>query len=717
MKQSLSHMPDVFPGQRYYKAIQGAVDAILVPLGIRRKVIAQGDRFFNRDAWTWLSFSKELTLKLNKSPTKKITSKDLSTILRKANGITCPKPFIQVATMPERVTPRLALAVIGGGYHEAWHTKYSRRKTLFTKDVQDIIDLINDSIDKGVVFNSSTCNLLCSFQRIIEDIRIERRGNEDFPGALQPMRDLQDFILGLEKEARKKSHSSQILLMLFRDLGLGYNTENGRRALEEYKNAAPEVASLFESSGLLYSLLEEAKTLKKQDTMGSLRLAVKAVAKLWEMREQIPQMPSFPQNTLTLKGDSTNNLEGRGEHLSDNSDPSRGQKKKLDREVSPEDARPTDYFSKTLSAGGANLDLGAQRPGFIKLFEDLFGEDRFLETLDKMEVLQLAVQEASENTILDLKKGERPWRPYAPSLDAVHIVGSPANKERSLLHANKMLQDSRKTVSYLKSRLRVVFRAQSEIEILHGVKKGRRLSNRRLASTVLDLQHQRFPQRAFVTSSCAPDTSLAVAICLDQSGSMQGHIYSAMQCMLVVTDAIESIGGSSLVFGFRDGVQAPVLDMPKDLNMYHRVCGVRYDIFKRFNEKLATTKHRFSQGEARGTTPMSDGIQFGLSALSERPEKHRILFCVTDGVPNSPHEQVITRQLRLAKESHIHVVGIGIGHSSNYVRQTFQDAVWVPSIQELPQPLLRKLNDLCDFQNRRSKRFSITRMCNANTSP
>jgi hypothetical protein len=97
---------------------------------------------------------------------------------------------------------------------------------------------------------------------------------------------------------------------------------------------------------------------------------------------------------------------------------------------------------------------------------------------------------------------------------------------------------------------------------------------------------------------------------------------------------------------------------------------------------------------------MADGVQFGLAALNERREGHRVLAVITDGIPNSPHERVIARQVRLAKEAGIHVLGIGIGREAQYVGQLFPDHVWAERVEDLPRPLLKKLNELCDFQGR-----------------
>ena len=74
---------------------------------------------------------------------------------------------------------------------------------------------------------------------------------------------------------------------------------------------------------------------------------------------------------------------------------------------------------------------------------------------------------------------------------------------------------------------------------------------------------------------------------------------------------------------------------------------------------------------ATGGTPMADGVQFGMQALSDRPERHRVLFVLTDGEPDWEHRGVMRRQIRLAREAGIEVVGIGIDSGCYGVTQTF----------------------------------------------
>jgi nitric oxide reductase activation protein len=93
---------------------------------------------------------------------------------------------------------------------------------------------------------------------------------------------------------------------------------------------------------------------------------------------------------------------------------------------------------------------------------------------------------------------------------------------------------------------------------------------------------------------------------------------------------------------------------------------------------------------------MADGLQHGINSLQGRREGHRIIFVVTDGEPNGGHGPVIRRQIRLAREAGVHVIGVGIGREASYVTGTFDDSVFVEDIQALPGALIRKLNAIVD---------------------
>lgn len=846
------NLPETFPGARFYLAIQASVDAILAPLGIRRRVVARGTQFINRDAWTGESFAHHLCDFFAKNPKRLPDRAEVLNLLSAANGTQCPDPQICVARMPDVVTHRVALAIIGGGYHEAWHTKYSKRTPVTVAEAHQVLDFAKPVIAGNGSFDAKMRGLLMTLHHLIEDIRIERRGNEDFPGAYQPMCDLQDFILSLENAGREKgakiknvtvsTNARSIMLACFRDLGLGYATALGHETFDFYRQTAPGAVALFAKGGMLEPFLEEAIGLSRDDSMGSLRVAMKIVVALWKAA-QASNRKSEPEETVcpscgaaaenlvmrSVKDAQGRKVRGRAEveckvcgfktqiDLPDESldldqsdppeDKPRPEVEDLDEEDigagtdgwgddarerardakrqeastdSEEQRDPTanasvraqprnggdeevllsgsdinagesladDAYSEDDGSEGGSFELSSLLPlgqegaaqegdesegasvpvrtgsglipgapedektvaeflqgagGHLDLGRDpkisslvLAGGERD-GLLNHASAFEYLVGERVKELIKDLKHGEQLWNPNDPSLDEARVVREP-DHNRSLALANTMIQAVNGQITSLRARFRTVFRAQEMTDVTHGVRRGRRISNRMLVDSQMELRQGRLPSRAYVTEDAKMDTSVALAVCLDQSGSMAGMQHEVAKCMMVLVDPIERVGGATMAFGFRDGVYAgSAYDYS---NTYHRVAGVRYDVFKMWEEKFDHVKGRFAHTHANGGTPMADGVQFGLSALNERHESHRILAVITDGDPNRPHERVILRQLRLAKEANIHVLGIGIGSGARYVQSLFPDHVWVASVQDLPPLLMQKVTTLLDFKGR-----------------
>jgi len=67
------------------------------------------------------------------------------------------------------------------------------------------------------------------------------------------------------------------------------------------------------------------------------------------------------------------------------------------------------------------------------------------------------------------------------------------------------------------------------------------------------------------------------------------------------------------------------------------------------------------------------------------------------------------RQIRLANEAGIHVVGVGVGSGTRYVKSLFPDSVQSDDFSQIPKMLVAKLNQIFDVRaSKRGRRMRKT---------
>ena len=319
------------------------------------------------------------------------------------------------------------------------------------------------------------------------------------------------------------------------------------------------------------------------------------------------------------------------------------------------------------------------------------GEDSGIKTHN--EALDAIVEAETEKEAATVQYGEARWNPWNPDGDVVE----PA-MEGSRAAATTIRNKARKNGAALKTMLRRKFLADRSTRRFHGVKRGRGLSDRRLVDSAVEMKANVTPTRPDYQDLPKRDCSLAAAIIIDQSGSMHCRREEAAIAMMALADGLDGVGAPVLCAGFRDiwsnGYGSP--DTPlmnaEDRGNFHRSGQIGIDVFKGWEEPLRNCVVRFPSVMATGGTPMSDGIQYGMQALSNRTERHRVLFVLTDGEPDWEHTPVVRRQIRLAREAGIEIVGIGIDSGCYGVQQLFDMGVAVNNLGDLPKAILSILD-------------------------
>ncbi len=329
------------------------------------------------------------------------------------------------------------------------------------------------------------------------------------------------------------------------------------------------------------------------------------------------------------------------------------------------------------------------------------GSDDFADSvLDGLESEDLNVKSSNEA----LKEGtegcrdqnvlpdEQVWRPFTTNADTVYRPEITPDAEAKIAKAQKVVS---KIVASLRAQFQNKYLRARTPEVKHGVRRGQDLSERRLVESMIEIRSGVAPSRPFTKMKKADDESLAIAVVGDESGSMYGaRAKNAALAMLAVAEAFDSLGSPIMCCGIRDGndYTPPQSGTVENNSDYHRFQSVTVDLFKDWNEPLRNCRARFAGYQATGGTPLSDGIQYALEAMSTRQERHRIILVMTDGQPSDG--RVVARQIRLAKEAGITIIGIGIGYGTDFVTELFDTGIVLHDIEQLPITLVKTVDSI-----------------------
>lgn len=385
------------------------------------------------------------------------------------------------------------------------------------------------------------------------------------------------------------------------------------------------------------------------------------------------------------------------------------------RDIDPSDFDTKDFDDKATAGGSCEVNK-----------ED---ENQQQAMADMLETLLDQMQDADEDDIdlkghnesfgeffqdldNDVREGEQIWRPFYPEKDSIRKVRA-GNKGV----AQKYEKAVRGEVASIAAKLRTKFLLARSPQTIHGVRNGKDLSERRLVNSMVEIRSGRRPTRPDWKKVEKEDCTLAVGLVIDQSGSMGGeNCMYATQGAIAISRALDKLGAPIMVCGPRDGHyirtgyneegQRDEEDMrqngadyysyrngPENVGYHRTQSTVNIDLFKDWDERMNKALPRFSQITACGGTPLSDGIQFAMQELSERTERFRVIIVLTDGAANCP--AVVKRQIRLAKEAGITVIGVGIGGGCSCVVEQFPaNHIQIPNVKQLPKQLLGLLDKI-----------------------
>lgn len=244
----ITAVEDMLPGHVVRDSYVHTVRAVCGPLAI--PVTSSGTRFYMVGFFPWRLVANHLG--------DPLTAANIGDWI---DGAKHGKPCIRIAETPDQLPMQMFRALVGGGYHESWHRKYTCQTRPSTAEVIRRLQPYMAKADW-----KPYRKIVLDLSNIIEDILIERVGNAEFPGAYQKMCDLQDFILSQEARGRTEGLKAvksgrtipvaNVAMSVFRDIGLGYQTLSGVAAMAEYRELSPEAVAMVET-GPLRPLLDQ----------------------------------------------------------------------------------------------------------------------------------------------------------------------------------------------------------------------------------------------------------------------------------------------------------------------------------------------------------------------------------------------------------------------------------------------------------------------------
>ena len=779
-------------------------------------ITSAGNQFFNMDNWTLRLLTGEMSKDFGQPLSRALIQKWVTA----ANKTVICKPEIRIADTPDHMSMQTLNALVGGAYHEAWHTKYSCKRPLTVSEVYTLLENRWEKIRKI----PRAEQILLDLSNIVEDIRIERLGTKEYPGTPEKMVELQTFILDMEEKSwvnagKPKRDALSLVSMVFRDFGLGYESFAQKIAIDSYRQESPDVVNLIEN-GALKTLLNETIALKATQDTECLRIAMDILIVLASLSNgqgqqgqgqsgQGQQGQGQSGQGQSGQGQSGQGQQGQGQSgqgqsgqgqsgqgqsgqgqsgqgqqgqqgqgQSGQGQSGQGQQGQQGQGQQGQGQQGQGQQGQGQSGQGqsgqgqqgqgqqgqgqqgqgqsgqgqqgqgqsgqgqqgqgqqnqngqpgqgqsGNTQSGQQGKGLGNPQDNGAQGGRNGGDTDNSKTLQdmlkgalnsknpkgpgmldnnAALEQAFENIVKEqihreggIKKGEARYKPYSKELDTVNVInqGKPIGMD-AMNSATVLLNQVKAQTSFLRARMRNIFRAMEMTNTVHGIRKGSALSERMLVDSRVALMGGCTPDRAYQQTDEHMDVSIAAAIVLDESGSMCDKLDVATKVMIALTEPLDGIGAKVQVSGFRDNRNNNSNYDYNSARDCHQWSGVTNDVFKLFDERFAAVKGRFVKTRADGGTPMANGMQFALDSLSARKEGHRFLFVITDGAPDGNHTPVINRQIRLAKQSGIHVVGVGLGYGSQYVKNLFPDHVYSDDFAKMPKLLVDKLNELID---------------------
>lgn len=591
-------------------------------------------------------------------------NKDLSVVFEGDRAYTDGKEIV-LPSLPQGLEFSKDVAMAFRGYldHEAGHNRHT--------DIESVMKYADHNSEQAFhIWNA------------LEDMWLERRVMEEYPGAEKNLRSLASQVS--EKELENMKANLDIFSSYTADAVINSILRAGRRSPLNYGGDANNtmydmMPDKFKEWGNKW--VEEVHKCKNSTEIFNLALQIE------KLLEETTNMKPQPKN-----GEGEDENKGSGSGL---------------------DGEPSEF---TYDPNGDPCEGKSPNGKGEKLVKgELKGKDSKGKAMVSKPINEFAKEFIQHQTDIHMKAPEAAgltkYRVLTTRFDEVYDRTKPATRkakvhdlmqEATAVDYEEIKNTLGGTVNTMKARLRRALLAKEtrdwDFAREHGRLDSKKLVAGSLGSpTVYKQRKERL------------EMDTAVHLLIDLSGSMAGgKIKVAAEAAIAFSECLEGtqikyqITGFSN-YGWNQEFRKIYDKAEKSGKVFHRTEPLNLFRYKKFSESLQVAKGSISaiSRSAGGNNSDYDAINWATQELKIRPEKRKILLVFSDGQPandmlNSHNYGILERALKEgidnAGKSGVECVGIGI--LTEHVKRLYPKSVSIGSVEELSGATFTQLSNL-----------------------
>lgn len=222
-----------------------------------------------------------------------------------------------------------------------------------------------------------------------------------------------------------------------------------------------------------------------------------------------------------------------------------------------------------------------------------------------------------------------------------------------------------------------------------------KLDTRRLVHAAKNLD-----KKVFYRTEEGEELDTCVGIVIDESGSMGRHYREIRQLVIALSETLDKINVPFEVIGSTTKWYGSEIPHEMYVDGVDRTNPLRFKIYKTFSETWARVKTRVCHTNCHKHNADGEAVEMMGIRLAGRPEKRKIIFSLSDGLPDAGHnnERTMVKFLKRVcgklRKAGTEVYGFGIGTTAPSQYYGSDNFIHLESATDMGHTFFKKLADI-----------------------